>query len=451
VTTYDHSDTGNAELFNSIYGKDLRYDSDTDRWLQWRSGKHRWKELDEGVQLQYAIKAAGERFSISESYAVSENNERAKKEFAFAVRSRDLGKLQNMLTLSRALPPIGNSKIKWDSFPHYLAVANGVVDLQTNTLRPGRRDDHITQGLNIPYDEKATCPRFIKFIKEITLDNEELATFIQQAIGYTLTGSTNEHVFFMLHGAGSNGKSVLVNILGELLEGFSRTVRFRAFEESTGDARRDLAELPGVRAVFASEGTELKSLDTSVIKQVTGGEPITTSRKYGHPFTYRPQFKLWLTTNKLPKVRDDSYGFWRRIIVIPFDATFEGSNRDNRLQEKLTKELPGILNWALQGAQRWYASNLNTPNSLIIKVMKYRNQEDEIANFISECTEKSPGTETLAIDLYTAYTFWSMASGIKPFANAAFGRRLGEIFPSHHTVKGKVYEGVKLLGDDAEE
>ena len=435
---YDHSDTGNAELLNDLYGGQLRYDNVTSKWYQWLDGHHYWQSLLEGEIRQFAIRTAQYR-------AIKASNldgDEAKSEFSFAVNSRNLNRQNAMITIAPALPPIGN-KIIWDDSPELLATANGVVDLRSGRLRPGMKTDYITRGLHHPYIPYSDCPRWEQFIREITCNNHDTAKFLQRAIGYTLTGSVREQVFFLLHGTGSNGKSVLLNIIGKLLEGFAKPVRFNTFEENNiSDAKRDLAELPGIRAVFASEGSSTKAIDTAIIKQVTGSEPITTSRKYGHPFTYKPQFKLWLTTNNLPKVDDDSYGFWRRIIIIPFDAKFEGDNKDEFLEDKLTEELNGILAWAIDGARIWFEQRLSTPNHLLLKVVQYRDSQDEVEAFVQDSCIKDLNLECPSAVLYLSYCRWCQENGRSPMSNTLFGRKMGAKFSFHHSVSGKVYEGV---------
>lgn len=439
---YDHSDTGNAELFNELFGNDIRYDQNLDRWLIWKESLHRWEELSEAEQTQFAIKTANKRFAHAQSF---EDQDAIRREANFAVRSRNANSLNNMLSLAKHLPPIHNSSIKWDSNRDLLVTKNGVVDLRTGILREGRRSDFITHGIDIEYSLEAKAPLWEKFLREVTLDRPELIFFIQRAIGYTLTGHIKEQVFFLLHGTGANGKGVLANIIRKLLTDFSKLIRFAAFEENTtSDAKRDLAELPGIRAVFASEGTEHKSFDTGTIKQITGGEPITTSRKYGHPFTYDPQFKIWLNTNHLPRVIDDSFGFWRRILVIPFEAEFYGAARDNNLEDKLMVELPGILTWAVQGASSWHANGLNIPNLVLLKTANYKTKTDTVARFFVEMCISEPNSEILASELYQAYLLWCLDKEEEPVSNTAFGRNVGEKITKKRNMVGIFYLGIKL-------
>ena len=437
---YSHSDTGNGELFNDLFGNDIRFNPKTERWLQWQEGLY-WKPLNEVEVYNLAVKIARHRrFEIAPNLSGNAST----KEMAFAVKSENVNQIDATLRAARSISPIGNPNIRWDSQLNLLACSNGVVNLSTGVLRSGQRNDFISRGISLPYIENAKAPLWDRFVSDIMCGNQENIDFLRRAIGYTITGFTTSQVFFLLYGNGSNGKSVLLDTLNVLLEGFSHTVRFGAFEENNrSDERKDLAELPGIRLVFASESGKKSALDTSVIKQITGSEPITTSRKYGHPFTFQPQFKLWLTTNNLPKVDDDSFGFWRRMIVIPFNATFEGNNRDLNMQAKLEGELPGILAWVVRGAQEWKKHGLGTPDSLLLRVQEYKESEDDLANFISEHTITKLGSKIRFADLYETYKSWLGEDG-NPVSKIEFGRRMRNKLKSYKDMQGTYFADIEI-------
>lgn len=440
---YAHSDLGNAQLFGDIFANSLKYRSDTQEWLQWEPGAHHWRILDRDEELRFAGYTAKHRFvSMGEL-----DLDQQKREAAWALQSQNLPRMQSMLTYARSQYPIRSSGEEWDTHPMLLSTPTGVVNLTTGSIRPGKPEDYITQHINVPYDAEARCPRFLQFLEEIYDGNQELIQYTQRAVGYSLTGSTKEQVFFLLFGTGSNGKSKFRNVLSTLLGQYCQTVRFSAFEENPmSDSQRDLAELSGVRAVFASEGSERKKLDTSVLKYITGEEPIRASRKYGHPFTFHPQFKIWLSSNYLPRVDDNSEGFWRRIVVIPFNVTFRGASRDPDLESKLNQELSGILNWAVEGSQIWFNQGLRTPDTLLLQVSKYRDSRDTVAKFITEHCIKSTSSSVSAAELYAAYILWCSDEQEQPLSNTAFGRRMQDIqgVEKKRNAMGNVYVGLNL-------
>lgn len=438
---YDFSDVGNANLLCDLFGKNLRYDHKSERWLQWKD-QHRWYELNSVEMQKIAIEAINHRFELAK---MSTDKTEASKQAGFAIRSRNLNNLVSMLKVASLMEPIGNYSIQWDNQPNLLAVGNGVVNLATGQLRPGQRNDFITRGISLPYLPNSSAKMWNKFLDDITLSRSDLKDFLQRAFGYTLSGFTREQVFFLLHGQGANGKDTFTNIIKAIIPEFSRDIRFSAFDENnTSDAIRDIAELPGMRAAFASEGGKKVSLETSSIKYITGGANITTSRKYGHPFEFKPQFKLWMATNFLPKIEDASHGFWRRIILIPFDATFDGPNRDNEMERKLIAELPGILSWAIEGAKIWSKSGLGTPDWLLLKINEYRSDEDYIDQFIEERCVKGSDETVRAGVLYEAFCQWAEENNVKSITNTYFGRRVSERFTKARDVGGTYYQGVGL-------
>lgn len=438
---YDFSDTGNASLLCDLYGANLRFDPKTERWLQWRD-QHRWYELNPSHLQKLAIEAVNHRFELAK---LCTDKAEAGKQASFAIRSRNLSNLTSMLKLASNMEPIGNYSIQWDNQPNLLAVGNGVMNLATGSLRPGQRNDFITRGLSLPYLSTAKAPTWERFLQDITLHRSDLIDFLQRAFGYTLTGFTREQVFFLLYGNGANGKDTFTNIIKYIIPEFAKDIRFSAFDENnTSDARRDIAELPGMRAAFASEGGKKVALETSSIKYITGGATIATARKYGHPFEFKPQFKLWLATNVLPQVDDTSHGFWRRIVLIPFDATFDGASRDNEMESKLIAELPGILAWAIRGAHLWSKQGLGTPDWLLLKVNEYRSAEDFVASFVEECCIEGSLETIKAGILYESFCSWCEDNGIKPITNTDFGRRMGQKYPRGRKPDGIFYVGLGL-------
>lgn len=362
----------------------------------------------------------------------------------FAVQSGNLPRLNAITTIARTKYPLNDPSIIWNRDPHLLAVGNGVIDLRRGIFRATNKYDYISYGIDTPYNPDAKCPRWIQFIQEITCDNEEIAQFLQRAVGYSLTASTEEQVFFLLHGKGGNGKGVFINMLGKVLQNYSAAIRFAALESNArNDSERDIAELPGTRLVFASEGAEIKVLDTSIIKSITGGDIIRVAKKFQHPFSFKPHFKLWLATNHIPKIQDDSDGFWRRVIKIPFLADFTAPDkRDNKLEEKLDNEIEGILNWAIIGAEMWNKRGLQTPNILMREVLQLRNDSDEFEQMLQVCFNRESALTIGATDAYTIYLGWAMSTGNSPMTGTAFGRKMGERFEKKRSSAGFTYSGI---------
>jgi putative DNA primase/helicase len=145
-------------------------------------------------------------------------------------------------------------------------------------------------------------------------------------------------------------------------------------QQKYGDAtvQYQLAELTGARFVGISETKRDVQLEEATVKQITGNDTISARSPYGRPFGYRPQFKIWFSTNHKPEIPDGSEAIWDRIKLIPFNKRFDGAGADTDLPEKLRKELPGVLAWAVMGCVEWYQNGLGTAAVVEAATAAYR-------------------------------------------------------------------------------
>jgi putative DNA primase/helicase len=167
---------------------------------------------------------------------------------------------------------------------------------------------------------------------------------------------------FILFGAGANGKSTFLNTLMKLLGDYAIATPTDTFMKRNGEQiSNDIARLRGTRLVTTTEAEQGKRLSEPLIKQITGNDAMTARFLYGEFFDFIPTFKIFMATNHKPLIRGTDYGIWRRIRLIPFTTTITPEKQDKHLEEKLVREGPGILNWLIEGAQRWCEKGLATP------------------------------------------------------------------------------------------
>ncbi len=217
----------------------------------------------------------------------------------------------------------------------------------------------------VEYDVGTGCPLFEQFLEDIFAGDGELISFVQRCVGYSLTGLTREQVLFLLWGGGWNGKTTLLGVLKRLFGDYSRNADFASFSyqrEKQAGTRDDLAALAGARLVTAAEPTVGLRFSEGKLKEITGSDPVTARHLYGRHFDFVPQFKLWLSGNHRPTVRDTSEGFWRRICLIPFTVSFKG-RADQQLAEKLIAELPGHPELGAPGLLGMAANRSAAPRS----------------------------------------------------------------------------------------
>jgi putative DNA primase/helicase len=181
--------------------------------------------------------------------------------------------------------------------------------------------------------------------------------------------------------------------------------------------------LKGTRLAAGSETEEGARLAESRVKDITGGDTLTGRRLYCSAFTFIPTHKLWIYGNHLPDIRGNVDGIWRRIKLIPFEVKIPDQEKDPNLLEKLLNELPGILNWAIRGCLEWQNHGLGIPATVIEATTEYREEEDEIGEFIAEkCT---CGGQVERSELHHAYRNWAEDRGVRmPMTTKAFAKRL---------------------------
>lgn len=416
-------------------GKRLKYWKDGPsrrRWYRWNGNI--WEPTDQNAIQREAILISHEIISIAD-WRIQRARVAKKKDNA-AIKLRKWGlQLQNQSMINRLIKQAeGDDTLEFkredlDRDPFLVAAQNCTLDLGPNPTRVYKESDpgyYITKQLGTSYVPDAKCPMWEKFVLDIMSGDEEMARYLQRAVGYTLTGSTREEALFMLVGRGANGKSVFLRVIGALMGDYGTTASFDTFDyQKHGSIPNDLAALRGARFVASSEREEGKALAEGRVKSVTGADEITARHLYGEFFTFKPTFKIWLAMNHLPRVVGDDDGIWRRIRVIDFRESFLG-REDKTLGEKLLTELPGILNWALEGLQEWHRIGLSEPQRVRDNVANYRAEMDTLHGFLRDAVEFT-GNRNDSIsgdDLYRRYRSWMKANGYFPKNKGQFTHSL---------------------------
>ena len=241
---------------------------------------------------------------------------------------------------------------------------------------------------------------------------------------------------------GKNGKSTLVELFQDLLGDYSTvahpdTLMKQRFSDST--AQYQLAELKGARFVGVAETKRGVELEEAVVKQITGSDTISAGAPYGKPFSYRPQFKIWLSTNHKPEIPDGSEAIWDRIRLIPFLKRFEeGKGADPKLPATLRKELPGVLAWAVKGCVDWNGGGLGTAAAVERATAKYRSETDVIERFFEDVCVFGPKYSVPKKDLFEAYEAWCIENGEGALSQNMFTRVIGERGVVKNFEEGKV-------------
>jgi putative DNA primase/helicase len=431
---YPRTDAGNAELFADLNSSSLRYDHRRKKWLRWRG--HTWIPDADKFVFRRAKDSARERLKSS---AAIEDDAKRRCEALWAFASEQTRSITACLTQAAATEPLADTGEGWDSDPYLFAVKNGIVELRTGKVRAGKQNDRITITSSVTYDSLAVCPRWEQFLHEVFNGDAELVQYVQRAVGYCLTGATSEQCLFLAHGDGSNGKTTFLNTLGLIVGEYSHNLPFSSFElKNRSSIPNDVAAIVGKRFVTSVETGEGQRLNEARIKALTGGDPMSARFLNAEFFTFRPVAKFWLAFNHKPQVRDDSFGFWRRIHFLPFTQTFDGASKDPQLEQKLRAEASGILNWAIRGCLDWQRVGLRMPASIKQATQRYQEESDILAEFFEDRCVFEPGAWVPTANLFSAYMTWARDRGEKyPLQRGSFCARLSKVPGLTSTRNGK--------------
>lgn len=358
-----------------------------------------------------------------------------------------------------SVPGVPAKASDFDANHELLSVENGTVNLRTGKLQPHAPSDMITKRLDVAYHPDAPAERWNQFLDEVFPNHPDLPGFMKRLVGYGCTGSTSEHCFAFLHGQGSNGKSVFLDALIHVFKGVTQATQFSTFEKSVnvGQASPELASLRGARLVTASETEKYSRLAEALVKQLTGGDPITCRFLNANPFTYVPSFLLLVAGNFKPAILSQDEGTWRRVKLIPFDATFSYArgNKDTTLPAKLREEAEGILAWAVAGAVEWYANGLGEPTSVATATQDYRESEDRLQEWLNACLVKEEGARVAPMAARRAYAEWAEDAGLDRKERLS-GWALAVELESRGFKKAKKrgawgFDGLRLMTDEERE
>ncbi|WP_368235829.1 DNA primase family protein [Clostridium perfringens] len=332
--------------------------------------------------------------------------------------------------------------------PYLVNVRNGLLDIRDMSFKEHTPSYLSTVQLNVEYNPHAHCPQFEKFLNEV-LDCR-LIPLVQEILGYLLTTNTSAQKSFVLLGPARTGKSTLLWVVEYLLLG-KKNVSNIPWQE-IGDKFKT-AELLGKLANVFSDLPSKSIDDTGIFKVVTGEDYLMAEKKNKNPFKFRPFARLVFSCNELPKnYVDRTEGFYRRLIIVPFNRQIEKNKIDKALKYKFQREKEGILNWALEGLRRLYENNFEfSENELTDEVKKeYKRENNNVISFVEECCEIDSLFSCSRIELYESYKEFCGESGLKVLSQIKFNKELEGNFnvTRARNRKLRLWNGIRIKLDD---
>ena len=480
----DYSDIGEARAFVKEYGYMTRFTTATDFLIYdgrvWNESKQKAvgvmqefldMQLADALMLcavtKQAVIDAGADEAAVESGGKRDikdfNDEQmklflkyleARSYYAFVMKRRDMKYV--MSTLQAAKPMLEISVDELDADPYLLDTPAGTIDLRVgfSSLRPHNPLDYLTKITAVsPSDDGADD--WENQLDRTFLGNTETIDYAQLSLGESIFGRVENEKLSIAYGGGRNGKSTVFNSCAAILGSYAGTI---SADVLTAGSRRnpkpEIAELKGKRFLIAGELEEGVRLSTSIVKQLCSTDRIKGEKKYKDPFDFIPTHSIVLYTNHLPKVSAMDDGIWRRLVVIPFNAKFEGKNDIKNYTQHLIEHSGGyILKWLIEGAKLAYEKDfdIEKPSEVQEAIGKYKSDCDWFSHFLEECCEVGRTFEEKSGDLYSAYRVFCARTGDYTRSTTEFYNEIeNRGFMRYRKAKGRFIKGLKLAVDDGD-
>ncbi|MFN3652582.1 MAG: phage/plasmid primase, P4 family [Armatimonadota bacterium] len=337
-------------------------------------------------------------------------------------------KVSNILRLARNhLGP--HELTELNSRPTWIPLANGVYDTETNEIRPHSPKHWLTHQLPFAYDPGADCPRWKEFLLQVMLRSDgtpcqEWIDALQEWFGYCLVPDNRYQMSMVWVGEGQNGKGVATRVLQELVG--SAQCCSVPIEQLHDPYYR--ASLHGKLVGFVNEPDPRAMLKNgSYFKALTGKDAIDGRRPTEKVFFFVPTVRLVISCNALLTTRDLSHGYFRRLVIIEWRYQVPDGQQDTSLDDRLSEELPGIFNWALEGLRRFRerGSRLDRLPESEALLKDYKLSEDSFAQFLDDECERGPELKWVTGDLYAAYVAYCQENGFpRAQSSTSVGTRL---------------------------
>lgn len=375
--------------------------------------KHRW-EKDEGQRLRLAIsKNLFELYSAKQSQYLSEaqhfepNEEhhekfqrKIKKIAEICIKLKKTNDKNNIMREAMEIFYDPDFSKNIDANPYLLGFPNGVFDFRTKEFRDGFHQDYITKQTKVPYIPynliNSEIEKQINTFMTQLFPQPELCRYMWDHLSSTLIGIKKEQAFNVYRGSGSNGKSILTELMGLCLGDYKGTVPINLLTDkrsSIGGVTPEIMQLKGVRYAVGQEPSSGATINEGIMKELTSGDPLMGRGLWCDSEVFVPQFSLVVCTNSLFTINSNDDGTWRRMKLIDFLAKFisEGEihtddtpyvfAKDKSLKEKLPSWCPVFMSMLIKRACETDGEVKDCPE-VVAASDKYRQSQDAISGFI---------------------------------------------------------------------
>ena len=432
-------DASDGRLFADIFKDVARYNVSAKNWYVYNGIV--WEEDIGGVIVS---KYAEILYQLLHFYSVDKSTE-------FKKHVLKLGNLNNRKKIiedARKHNFITHEMLDADS--NLLNLKNGILKLDSLELLPHNADYLLSKCANVSYNPDTKSEDFISFIDEILCGDKKKTRYLQKVLALGLTCNTSEEECYLLYGSTTrNGKSTLLETIGYMLGDYAKNVNPETLALRKKDGRQasgDLARLKDCRFLRMSEPPKKMIFDIALLKSLLGRDTMTARHLYEREFEFPPVFTLYINTNYLPSVNDDTVFSSGRIKVITFDRHFEEYEQDKGLKERLRTEenLSGILNWCLEGLRLYRRDGIVPPQCVLDATNKYRENSDKLALFTEDVLIEDADSILSVGHLYKVYVDWCKENNYGEESKRTFIEELKahNMYSDTGTIGGKTIRNV---------
>jgi len=435
-------------------------------WYQFQN--HRWRISDQGIALRsmistvihglMVIKSSEESRKLNISEQGTEEWKKIKSRIA-KLNGEVCNKLKstsfknNSMREAQELFYDSDFIDKIDVNPNVLCFNNGVVDFEQKSFRRGNPDDYCVKCTNVDYIvlDKIKHETFITDITRFMytlFPIPELEKYMWSHLSSSLMGINKDHSFHIYTGSGSNGKSILTELMSQCLGDYKAQVPITLITQKRngiGGTSSEVAQLQGVRYAVMQEPTKGDHINEGIMKEITGGDPITARHLFKDAFTFKPMFKLVVATNHLFDIKSNDDGTWRRLRVCDFKSKFKKDAVENdpeepyqfeidyNLTKKLKKWAPYFISMMVE---RCYIDQgvFHLAEIVSARSNSYRNDQDYLSEFVADKIQKQVGGQVAAKEVYEEFKQWynehygknvPKGKDLYSFLDKRFGAKIG--------------------------
>lgn len=318
----------------------------------------------------------------------------------------------------------------------YIALRNGLLDLDTFELRAHTSAYFTRHGLPVAYTPDAPPPAlWLSVVHTLMQGNTELISRLQEMFGSCLDPNGNFKYIGAFVGSGNNGKTLVQNVLRWMLG--EQNVSALSLDTLAAN-KFAVSDIADKLLNLTDDQAAVQSACEALWKAISGGGYLQSEEKYKKSRSVRMRAKLIFGCNTLPTFSDKSEGMWLRLEIIPFNYTVSKEDQNPRLMDSATweSELPGILNWAIEGLKRLRANRRFTHSDICEAAkQEHRKHSDFTSAFLEDNYAADASAEVKGKDIYRAYTEWCGDNGYKhPLVSRSFGKVVKRVFPAAESV-----------------